>query len=360
MANAQRLLVGSIEASSGKSTTILGMIDRLVSQGIKVTYGKPVGLSADDGLVKLGEQNNGFLAERLSLSPAQLRSPIINLDREKIEQRLTEKDNRDYTQALKDYVAEIDNFALVEGPTNLWEGRLFDLSIAQMAEAIDTSILLVARYSSWSLVANLLNAKQVLGERLLGITINNIPETELAQVTKYVKPYLEKRGLPVLGTIPHDKLLNSVSVRELARKLKAKILCRPDRLDLMVENLTIGAMNVNSALEYFRQRNNMVVVTGGDRTDLQMAALETATNCLILTGHTAPLPLILSRAEDSEIPILAVDSDTLTIVEIVDAAFGRVPISEPIKVKRTIELMSEHFDFERLSDLLGLEKGSIV
>lgn len=359
MANAQRLLVGSIEASSGKSTTILGIIHQLVQQGIKVTYSKPIGTSSDDSLVKM-EHNSSFLADNLSLSSEQMRSPILSLDREAIEQRLTEKNDRDYTEALKDYIAEIENFAIVEGPTNLWEGSLFDLSIAQMAEIIDTSILLVARYNSLSSVANLLNAKQSLGDRLLGVVINDIPETELAPFTKYVKPYLEKRNIPVLGAIPQDRLLNSVSVRELSRRLDAKVLCRSDRLDLMVENLTIGAMNVNSALEYFRQRNNMVVVTGGDRTDLQMAALETATNCLILTGHTAPLPLILNRAEDLEIPILAVDSDTLTIVEIVDAAFSKVPISEPIKVKRVIELMSQHFDFERLSDLLGLEKSLVV
>jgi BioD-like phosphotransacetylase family protein len=360
VANDQCLLVGSIEASSGKSTTILGIIHQLVQQGIKVTYGKPIGTSSDDSLVKMG-QNNSFLADNLNLSSEQMRSPILSLDREVIRQRLTEKDDRDYTQALRDYVSENDNsFAVIEGPTNLWEGSLFDLSIAQMAEIIDTSVLLVARYSSWSSVANLLNAKQSLGDRLLGVVINDIPETELAPFTKYVKPYLEKRGIPVLGTIPQDRLLNSVSVRELSRRLDAKVLCRPDRLDLMVESLTIGAMNVNSALEYFRQRNNMVVVTGGDRTDLQMAALETATNCLILTGHTTPLPLILSRAEDLEIPILAVDSDTLTIVEIVDAAFGKVPISEPIKVKRVIELMAQNFDFERLSDLLGLEKRLVV
>ena len=355
MATAQCLLVGSIEASSGKSTTILGIIHQLVQQGIQVTYGKPVGTSSDDSLVKMGEQNN-FLANNLSLSSEQLRSPIISLDREAIEQRLTEKDDRDYTEALRDYVSQMNDFAVIEGPTNLWEGSLFDISIAQMAEIIDTSILLVTRYS-WSSVANLLNAKQSLGDRLLGVVINDIPETEMAQVAKYVKPYLEKRDIPVLGTIPQDRLLNSVSVRELCRKLDAKILCRPDRLDLMVESLTIGAMNVNSALEYFRQKNNMVVITGGDRTDLQMAALETATNCLILTGHAAPLPLILSRAEDLEIPILAVDSDTLTIVEIVDAAFGKVPISEPIKVKKVIELMKQHFDFERLKNLLGLETG---
>lgn len=359
--SAKHLLVSSIEADSGKSTTILGIIHRLVQQGIEVAYCKPLGASDDDGLIKMSDQNVGFLADNLSLSKKQLHSPLLSLSNEIITKRLTEEDSQDYNQQLQDYVSGIDSsFTLIEGPTTLWEGSLFELSVGEMAATIDAPILLVTRYNSLSLAANLLNTKQSLGDRLLGVVINDIPETELSQVEKFVKPYLEKHDIPVLGAIPKDRLLNSVSVRELSKRLNAKVLCCQNRLDLMVEGLTIGAMNVNSALEYFRQKNNMVVVTGGDRTDLQMAALETSTNCLILTGHAPPTSMILSRAEDLEIPILAVDSDTLTTVEIVDAAFSRVPISEPIKVKKVVQLMEEYFDFERFMDYLDLEAALTV
>ena len=367
--SAKYLLVGSIEADSGKSTTILGIINKLIEQGIATAYAKPLGTSDDDGLIKTTEQNSSFLANDLRLSPQQLYSPLLSLNTEIITKRLIEEDTQNYSHLLRDYMAKIDSsfpaegrerVTFVEGPNNLWEGGLFELSIGEMSAIIDAPILLVTRYNSLSFLANLLIVKKSLGDCLLGVVINDIPETELERVETQVKPYLEKRQIPVLGMIPQDRLLNSVSVRELAKRLDAQVLCRQDRLDLMVEGLTIGAMNVNSALEYFRQKKNMVVITGGDRTDLQMAALETATNCLILTGHVPPKPLILSRAEDLEIPILAVDSDTLTTVEIVDAAFSRVPIGEPIKVKRVIQLMEQHFDFSRLIDSLGLEAGLTV
>ncbi|HEY9299119.1 MAG TPA: hypothetical protein VIQ31_22730, partial [Phormidium sp.] len=54
------------------------------------------------------------------------------------------------------------------------------------------------------------------------------------------------------------------------------------------------------------------------------------------------------RAEDLEIPILSVDLDTLTTVEIIDRAFGQVRLQEPIKVGCVRKLMSEHFDINRL------------
>ncbi len=114
-------------------------------------------------------------------------------------------------------------------------------------------------------------------------------------------------------------------------------------------------MNVNAAMEYFRNRSNMAVVTGGDRADIQMAALETSTQCLILTGRLPPQPFILSRAEELEIPVLSVDLDTLTTVEIIDHAFGQVRLHEPAKVHCIQQLMNQYFDIERLMNQLGLE-----
>ena len=60
---------------------------------------------------------------------------------------------------------------------------------------------------------------------------------------------------------------------ELVQRLRAEMLCCRERKDLLVETLSIGAMNVNSAMEVFRQQRNMAVVTGADRTAIQLAAL---------------------------------------------------------------------------------------
>ncbi|NEO24126.1 phosphotransacetylase family protein, partial [Moorena sp. SIO4A5] len=196
--------------------------------------------------------------------------------------------------------------------------------------------------------------KQRLGESLLGVLINDIPQDKLSRVKTTLKPFLERQEIPVLGMLPRNNLLRSVSVRELVDQLQAKVLCCPDRLDLMVETLTIGAMNVNAALKYLRKGVNMAVVTGGDRPDLQMAALETSTHCLILTGQVQPQSVILRRAEEFEIPVLSVDLDTLTTVEIIDNSFGQVHLHEAIKVECMQQMMNEYFDIERLLKLLGL------
>lgn len=350
------LLIGSTEAYSGKSATILGIVHQLQKKGLDIAYGKPLGTCLRDDLPDAMEEDFLFMKQVLNLPENRLRSPLLSLDAQTIQKRLRGEDSTNYRQSLKQYLEEpCGDLMLLEGPGNLYEGSLFNLSLLEVADTVNAAVMLVARFHSVLLVETLLSAKQHLGERLVGVLINDVPAEQLASLESTVSPFLEQQEIPVLGILPRSDLLRSVSVRELAHKLQAQVLCRSDRLDLMVERLTIGAMNVNSALKYFRKRRNMAVVTGGDRTDIQIAALETSTHCLILTGQLPPQPFILSRAEELEVPVLSVDLDTLTTVEIVNHAFGQVRLHEPIKVEFMQQMMSQSFDIERLMKQLALE-----
>lgn len=355
------LLVGSTEAYSGKSAMILGLASQLKEQGLDIAYGKPVGTCLSESQADSMDEDVRFFSQILNLPTHRLHSTLLSLDEKTVQARIQGRDRQNYRQLLAEYLqAQSGDLVLLEGPGTLEEGSLFDLSLRQVAETLDAAVLLVARFRSLLLVDGLLAAKRQLGDRLIGVMINDIPATEIETVKTVVQPFLEQQAIPVLGLLPRNDLLRSVSVRELVHQLGAEVLCRSDRLDLMVESLTIGAMNVSSALKYFQKAQNMAVVTGGDRTDIQLAALETSTQCLILTGHLPPSPTILSRADDLEIPILSVDLDTLTTVEIIDRAFGQVRLHEPIKVQCVRQLVAEHFDAKHLMTRLGLEPAATL
>ena len=350
------LLVGSTEAYSGKSAIVLGVANQLREKGLDIAYGKPLGTWWSESQASEVDEDAQFVAEVFKLPTDRLQPTILFLDEPTIQKRIQGQDTTDYPKALLKYhQMSGPDLVLLEGPANLEEGSLFDVSLLQVAEAVDAQVLLVARFHSLLIVGALISAKRRLGDRLLGVVINDIPEDRLDEVRTSVQPYLERHDVHILGLLPRSALLRSVSVGELVKQLKAEVLCRPDRLDLMVETLSIGAMNVNSALKYFRKGRNMAVVTGGDRADIQLAAMETSTHCLILTGQMPPLPSILSRAEDLEIPVLSVDLDTLTTVEIVDRAFGQVRLHEPIKVQCICQMMTEHFEIDRLLKDLGVQ-----
>ncbi|PSB19043.1 hypothetical protein C7B61_05780 [filamentous cyanobacterium CCP1] len=354
--SAKYLLIGSSEAYSGKSAMILGMAHQLKAKGIDLAYGKPIGTCLSESTVDNLDEDVRLIAHTLDLADNRLLPTLLSLDEDTIAQRISGADQSNYSHILQETLqAPGGDLVLLEGTGTLEEGLLFDLSLLQMAQTLNASVVLVSRYHSGLVVEGLMAAKQKLGDYLIGVLINDVPIEHLEKVETQVKPFLERQGIEVLGILPRSDILRSVSVGELVHQLGAEILCRPDRLDLMVESLKIGAMNVNSALEYFRKGYNMAVVTGGDRTDIQLAALETSTQCLILTGHMPPLPAVLSRAEDLEIPILSVDLDTLTTVEIIDRTFGQVRVHEPIKVQTISQLMAASFNVDRLLAKLGLE-----
>lgn len=349
----KHLIVGSTEDYSGKSAVIVGLAHRLEAAGLQLAYGKPLEAPPSGGG---RDEDSGAIASMLNLPAAHLRPSLAVSNRAGAIDRLQGKDTTNYTARLhQEYLkAAHEDLVLIEGPATPQEGSLFGLSLGQIARELGAQVILVSRYDPTIAIDRLLDAQQGLGDRLLGAVLNAIPPREIEDAVDTVKPFLERQGIPVLGLLPRNNLLRSVSVAELVRQLEAEVICCRERLDLMVEDLKIGAMNVNSALKYFRKGNNMAIVTGGDRTDIQLAALETSTHCLILTGQMPPDPEIISRAEDLEVPILSVNLDTLTTVEIVDRAFGQVRLQEPAKIQCVRQLIQEHFDFDRFLAALGL------
>jgi len=194
-------------------------------------------------------------------------------------------------------------------------------------------------------VDDLLAARLRLGESLLGGVINRVPEDRLEKVSHKIKPFIEQWGVSILACLPQEKALLTASVAEISEQLKGQILCSHHAVDSLVENLMVGAMDTSMALTYFHQVPNKAVITSGDRTDLQLSALETSTRCLILTDNYRPQPLILERAGEFNVPVILTRHDTLTTVEIVERFFYKSRFHREDKVKRFDALMNEYFDF---------------
>jgi len=348
------LLIGSCEPFSGKSAVVLGLARQLGREGVSVLFGKPLATSAADFPM---DPEVRFVGTTLSLPDEQLLPSLRVLEPATAQERLLAADLEagDLLDDLRRRIAaEPERLVLLEAAGTLSEGLLFGLSLAQLARGLDAQVVLVQPWTDCRSVEPLLEARQQLGDRLAGVVLNGVAPEGLAALRADVEPALERLGLPVLGVMPRSPLLRSVTVEELVRRLDARVLCCHDRLDLLVETLSIGAMNVNSAMEFFRRRRNMAVVTGADRTDIQLAALEASTQCLILTGVGDPLPQLINRAEELEVPVLKVDHDTLTTVETIDAAFGHGRLHEAVKATYAIRLVEEHCNFSRLFERLRL------
>ncbi|NOH02844.1 MAG: phosphotransacetylase family protein [Chloroflexi bacterium] len=137
--------------------------------------------------------------------------------------------------------------------------------------------------------------------------------------------------------------------------MHTEILCGADRMGELVENMLVGAMSAEAALSYFRRTPNKAVITGGDRVDIQLAALETSTRCLVLTGKLYPSPVVLNRADELSVPVLLTDLDTLHAIEVVDRFMGRSRVQQPQKIKRFTAMLDDHLRFPLLYERLGIQ-----
>ena len=346
----------STGAFAGKSLVALILGLRLRAEGRRVAYFKPVGtlpVEVDGGAT---DQDALFLAEQLEVpAPASALCPVL------FTERLAEQALAGTLGPLQDQVKQAfarisadQDVVLVGGVGDLSRGALLGLPASVVAELLGAQVILVAKYVSDSSVEEILLVPRLLGRRLRGVIFNFVPAAEVSRVREKVAPYLASQGIPVLGVVPRDDLLSSVTVSELAEQLPAKVLCCENKLGELVAHFIIGAMDVASAVRYFRERQDKAVITGGDRPDIQLAALQTPTKALILTGNLHPSPVIIKRAQQVGVPILLVGKDTLSTVEHIERIVGRLRVREEAKVKRAKELLESSIDFAQLYQRLGL------
>lgn len=355
----ETVLVVSAETFSGKSAVCITLGQRLRRDGYRVGYMKPICVRVRRAEEAAYDEDTAFVKQVFELEePLDVLSPVLLTPR-LVEGVLKGEEQPDYGARVQEAfrtASQGKDLMLLEGPNDWSEGTIVGLPAARVADLFGARVLMVSNFRSSLEVDNILALREAMaGREFLGVVLNNVPRARTDLAERLVRPFLEKQGIPVLGVLPQDPLLCSVSVAELAEQLNAEILCCPDRAEELVETLMVGAMSVDSALSYFRRQANKAVVTGGDRVDIQLAALETPTTCLILTGNLRPNPLIVARAEEQCVPILLVATDTMTTVRRAEELFGRARFRQTSKIERFESLLEARFDFARFYGALGLQ-----
>jgi len=202
----------------------------------------------------------------------------------------------------------------------------------------------------------IIRAKEGLKDNLIGVILNRVPPHKIDFIKARVIPSFQRKQIDILGTIPLDPLLSSVSVRELQQILNGQFLIGKEYQIDLIEKFFVGSMNVDKAIEYFKKAKNKAVIVGGDRPDIILAALETPTSCVVLTGGLYPNDILLAKAEEMKIPIILVKDDTYSTVQKVDKVLGRLRVTEEKKVKLGAKLIENEINFSLLYKKAGLKK----
>ena len=354
------LYITGAERYSGKTATCLALGVQMQLDGYRVGYLKPLSLQPWRIGNKIADEDAAFVKQVLKLTaePWEL-SPVV-ITPEFLRDRLVNPDQEDLmVKVLQAYqkVSQDQDVMILEGGGSLREGYVVGLPTVGVVSKLGSQALVIAKYrEEVRMLDDVLSTQTRLGDSLCGILINRVPDDASEFVNKIAVPFLENKKIKVFGVLPEVRGLSALTVGELIRLLDAEVLTKYQRAEALVENLTVGAMTAEAALSRFRRSSNKAVITGGDRTDIQLAALETSTTCLILTGNLRPSPLVIKQAEEFGISVLLVRTNTMETIEQIEKFFGKTRLGQTAKLKQFQTLLDTHLDKDRLYQSLGLGK----
>lgn len=344
----------SNEPFSGKSSMCVGVGKLLTQKNLNIGYMKPIGtLPTRVGGITTDEDAQ-YISNILGVSDdLENISPIVLTQQYYREGLRNDNFSKDFINIINksfQKIKEGKDIVIMEGAKSVEDGYFLGISSREICKSLSAKAILVIKFS-YEIVDKILYSKEFLKDCLGGIIINWVPRSQLDYLEELILPFLERRKLKVLGYVSSDKMLSSVSVKEMAARLGGQIICAEDKLEELVETFMVGAMGQEQALKFFRRKANKAVITGGDRADVQLAALETPTKCLILTGNFQPSSVVLGRAEELGVPMILVNYDTLTAVEKVGEIIGHVRFHEIKKIDKIVEVVREFIDINELIDI---------
>jgi BioD-like phosphotransacetylase family protein len=355
------VLVTGTEESTGKTAVGLALALLARDRGLDVAYAKPVGTRLRSAVGKTRDEDPLLARELLALDAdvADL-EPVVyspTFVEEAIRGREDSAELRERVRERVERAAGDADLLVIEGGGMLGTGGVVELTDPDLAALFDAEVIALAGYGEARDVDDVLLAAELLGERLAGVLFNAVPDAAVDDVTGDVAAFLDGRGLAVFGVVPHQADLAGVSVSELADELGAEVLTSEVPLDGTVERFSVGAMGAQEALGQFRRLSGAAVITGGDRPDVQRAAIEApGVRCLVLTGGHRPDGAVVGAAEQHGVPVLLVGTDTLATVDRAEDVIRSGRTRDEETVRRMRELLAQHAD---VGAMLGVDDRAV-
>ncbi len=341
------------KAGGGKTATALGVGLKLKKEGLKVSYFKPIGfrkgtLKKDDDDVILMREVLELPLSCNTISPITVNDQYLTARFIKALPDLRHRITEAFNNCQKGY-----DLVLIDGSIEPFVGankRMDDFSLATMLGAAVLPVIMAD--NDFQLDENLLyldlwSAKNI---QIIGCIFNNVNQAQWNKSSSIYRNAVEEKGYPVLGIMPRRLEISSPTVAEFYDALHGELLAAPDNLNRLVEEVVIGTMTIESALGYLRRAPNKALITGGDRSDMALTALETSTSVIIFTGGLYPDVRVLSQAEEKGVPVILVREDTFSTIENLQSVYRSIHPQNKEAIVIVQEVMEEYVDWNPIFD----------
>jgi BioD-like phosphotransacetylase family protein len=341
-----KIIIASLRKNAGKTTVMVGMAKALNK---KIGYLKPFGDRLIYNKKRLWDYDSALIANTFALSenPEDM---SIGFDHSKLRYMYDEKVTREKVLDLAANMAQGKDLLFVEGGRDLAYGISVYLDAVSLARYLGGNLVIVISGDENTVFDDITYVKKNMdlsGINFKGVIINKVQNMDDFKET-YL-PQIQKIGVPVLGVIPYQKDLTYFSVSYLSERLFAKVVTGEGHLNRTVKNIFIGAMSVNAALQQpLLKKEGILMITGGDRTDMILVALDYQVTGIILTNNVVPPSHIISKATERKVPMLMVPYDTYETARRIDSMEPLMTKDDKQKIELLGKLIQENVNIQEI------------
>jgi hypothetical protein len=346
----KKIVVSSMRSNAGKTSIIAGIISLMKDK--KFAYAKPLG----DRLIYRRKRSWDYdaslmvnLLEREGELESHYEKITLGFDHARLKYMY---DQEGIKKALSDIVTDIggkNDVLFIESGKDFASGAYLNLDPLSITKDIDGKLVIVVSGNSDCVLDDIKFIEKYMNLKdanFGGVIINKINELEEFELS--CAPIIKEMGVNVIGVIPYKAQLTYFTLDFLAEKLLARVLAGEDHLKKIIKNIIIGTPSVAATdkkplpVKPGLSEEHQLMITGGDRSDTILAALERDTSGIILTNDIVPHQNILSRANELGIPVLLVGMDTFKTAKTIDDMEALLRKEDTDKIQLLSQLVEKH------------------
>ncbi|ELR99844.1 phosphate acetyltransferase [Gloeocapsa sp. PCC 73106] len=353
------LYINSLESNSGKVLIALGIIELLLRKTPKVGFFRPIIKKPVPGkqdehinLVLTYFHLNQTYKESYGLFYREASELLGNHRQDELLEIIISK--------YKALESKCD-FIVCEGSDYVKESSAFEFNLNQeIAKNLSSSILMLGNADK-SNIQDSISAVEVAidsytnnGCSILGIIINKANPALLGELeTALNQKYPENNYL--IAIIPYEADLFSPRLRDIVEQLQAEVLYGEHRLDALVHDFIIAAMQMQNAITKIKE--DCLVITPGDRGDVIIGMLQANQSLnypnlsgILLSTGLKPEPSIGKLIEGlyDPLPILSVNSDTYETAAKISQIRPSLTPEDTEKISLCIKLFDQYVSLDKL------------
>jgi BioD-like phosphotransacetylase family protein len=355
-----RVFIAATRQNEGKTTTSLGLLAALQNFYPRIGYIKPVG----QRFIEIEEQKideDTVLMDQVY----RLNCPLLDMSPIAVEPDFTRKylqssNNEALVKKIVkafDRVAWEKDFVLCEGSGHAGVGSVFDLSNAQVAKILGAKVIIISQGGIGKPIDEVYLNQAVFekeGVEIIGVILNKVTTDKLDYITEFARRGFKRKGLDLLGVLPHRHLLSSPTIASIQEDLRAECLndyCG-QQVNNLVDSVIIGAMGAQNAITHFKR--GCLVITPGDREDVIRAAVSVASDPdqqlagIVLTENLRPNPAIMRIIEKAPFPILLATEDSYEVAYRVHNLNVKTRPGDAEKISVIRDIIAAHIDVNKI------------